>query len=188
MDEKKGKKKGEKKIDAKDKEEEYKWRNSEAQEQLRKDLLSGRIPLHDDGTLTAKEAFMMRPEYVKSGWRLWEARLKSLRERILRDYDRAKADADCYVNYTKNRTPSDQSARGYPEWEGSLSQKLLAIDLNEMKEQGRHMTPQELYLLHECHLDFPLQVFRDHIYQKIGTDKYLHTLKVMGKGYGKPYK
>lgn len=38
----------------------------------------------------------------------------------------------------------------------------------------------------ELYKQFPLDVFRDHIYQKIKTDKYLHTLKVKGKGKRKP--
>ena len=185
-----GKEKGKKKkTDAKDKEEEeYKWRNSVAQEKLREDLIKGRIPLEDDGSLTTEEAFLMRQEFVQSGWRLWPSRLRSTREQVTRDIERARDDTDCYRNYTERREASNQSTRGYPEWEGHPAQKQLGIDLKELEEQERHMTPKELWQSNEVYLDFPLKVFSDHIHQHVRTEKYLHTLREHGKAYGKPWK
>jgi len=51
-------------------------------------------------------------------------------------------------------------------------------------EDGLHatMSPMDLYGERpEYHLNFPLEAFRNKIYQEIRTGKYLHTLKVRGK-------
>ena len=34
----------------------------------------------------------------------------------------------------------------------------------------------------DAYLEFPLKVFRDHIYQELRTEKYLNYLKKKGKG------
>ena len=78
------------------------------------------------------------------------------------------------------------STRGnYPEWEGSDAQKLLKKDM----EDGRHetMQPMELWETRDTYLLFPLDVFRDHIYQEIRTNKYLKQCKADEK-YGDKWK
>jgi hypothetical protein len=59
------------------------------------------------------------------------------------------------------------------------SQELLKQDIEEKLHEM--MGKKELWLFRsECHLNFPLGVFRDKIYQEIGTAKYLYTCKEKG--------
>ncbi len=68
------------------------------------------------------------------------------------------------------------AAKGnYPEWEGSEAQSWLKKDM----KAGKHDTlqPMELWETRDAYQLFPLEVFRDHIYQEIRTGKFLNQLK-----------
>jgi len=104
----------------------------------------------------------------------------------LRDIDRAADDADAFDDYIANHAPSQHNSKGFIEWEGSEAQQQLKEDIAERKHE--QMTPKELFesrpVYQTCSLT--LQAFRDHIYQIVRTEKYYHTLKVMGRSQGKP--
>jgi hypothetical protein len=62
--------------------------------------------------------------------------------------------------------------RGEPRWEGSDAERLLRQDMDE----GKHKTmkPQLLYnMRNEYYENYPLKIFREHIYQEEKRRKFL---------------
>jgi hypothetical protein len=110
----------------------------------------------------------------------FSSRLGDLRKVYSECMFRAEVDQEAFENYRGKHAPSLFSKHGYPEWQGSESQRLLKIDI----EAGKHLLMSKADL-HESNLEyygnFPLSVFRDKVYQEIRTAKYLHTCKERGK-------
>jgi DNA repair exonuclease SbcCD nuclease subunit len=77
-------------------------------------------------------------------------------------------------NTTLKRKPT--TAEGEPRWEGSLAQAQLKKDVEEKYQVGKK--PKELWEDNgenrESYRDYPLQVFRDHIYQEIRLRKWIN--------------
>jgi hypothetical protein len=62
--------------------------------------------------------------------------------------------------------------RGEPWWPGSEAQRLLALDVDDNKHIT--MKPRQLYNTRAEYYDnYPLQVFRDHIYQEVKLRKFV---------------
>lgn len=160
------------------------WANSEARRLLAKDLADGVIPLEPCHSMPTREIFTSRPEYAEYGYTLFSSRLSGLRKIFARDMDQAKDDMAAFADSRLNNTIHTHNTRGYPEWDGSKAQSALNDDI----EMGltAEMEPAELWEFRLVYKEFPLEVFRDHIYQKLKTDKYLHTLEVKGKAKRKP--
>ena len=127
-----------------------------------------------------------RPEYVVYGYKNFLSRLSTIRAQVERDSTQTAGDLKALEAFKQLNIAHTHSAHGYPEWEGSEGQKQLKIDIDE----GLHekLQPLELWCLCEVYDDWPLKVFRGHIYQKIRTRKFYHTLKVKGKSNMKPGK
>ena len=53
--------------------------------------------------------------------------------------------------------------RGYPHWDGHPASNLLEKDV---KDGTAEMKPSALYDTKDEHKQFPIEVFRDHIYQE----------------------
>ena len=163
-------------------EPEIPWKDSKAKALLRQDMVDGVVPRKPDTSMPTDVIFTSRPECALYGYRLFGSRLSSLRGQLTRDLARADKDWERFQNFQKNNIAHTHSAHGYPEWEGSEAQarlrKDMALDLHNTME------PAELWCLREEYDDFPLKVFRDHIYQEIRTKKFYNYLEV----YGKPNK
>lgn len=155
------------------------WAKSKARQLLYQDLVDNVVPREPDASMPTKEIFTSRPEYAATGYKLFSSRLSTLRKIVRKDLNRAEDDQAAFDNFRANNTIHTHTARGYPEWDGSEAQAQLKLDINA----GLHeeLEPSELWALRPEFDDFPLKVFRDHIYQEIRTAKYLHTLKVKGK-------
>lgn len=162
------------------------WVSSDARLALYAAIVEGEIPLNgvneDEDTLW--DYFNKRPEVHNHGeFRLFQSRLESLRDIIKRDCGRAEEDKLAFDIYIKNHPKAETSAKGgYPEWEGHPAQKKLKEDM----AAGKHLTmdPLQMYLEEEesPYREFPIDVFRSHIYQETRTKKYLHYLKQERKG------
>lgn len=59
---------------------------------------------------------------------------------------------------------SEDSGRGYPKWNTHLASDLLHED--ETSGRAKEMKPFELWMSREEYQDFPLKVFRKHVYQE----------------------
>jgi hypothetical protein len=157
-----------------------KWKKSKAKEMLYTDIVEGRVPLEDDSNMPAAVIYSMHSEYADYDPDKFAARLESLRQSVKGSTTRANEDLIAFETYKSLHKVSLFSHLGYIEYQGSEAQRLLRKDIQE----GRHISlgKKELYELRpEYFTEFPLNVFRDKLYQEIRTAKYVHTTRVKGK-------
>lgn len=164
-----------------DEDKEPQWKNSVAKKLLYKDIKEGRVPLNSR-EMPLQEIYCMHPEYADYKYEKFSSRVSSTRKTIRKNILRAEEDKAAFDLYVENNEVSYHSHKGYIQWQGSESQRLLRDDITDgLVEQ---MGKMELWeSRREYQGEFPLKVFRDKIYQEIGTAKYLHTLRVMGKQF-----
>jgi hypothetical protein len=68
----------------------------------------------------------------------------------------------------------------YPKWQGSDAQKVLRQDLkillrHDLLFKGKAaVLPKHLWAFRDVYQDFPLSIFRDHIYKEIIHDKQVN--------------
>jgi hypothetical protein len=167
------------------KEPKIRWGKSKARDLLFKDLVDRKIPRqavdeHNKSTMKLETIFQMHPEYKLYDRTKFSGRLSDLR----RIYDefmfRAEIDQEAFEHFRDNHQPSLFSHKGYPEWQGSEAQRLLKLDI----EAGKHtrMSKTDLHDSNrEYYENYPLDTFRDKVYQELRTAKYLHTCREMGK-------
>jgi hypothetical protein len=143
------------------------WEKSPAKKLLANDIISGTVP----DTMHWGEVFGKRPEYQATARRLFANRLKSLREQI----NRAKgiaANEETALAHDRSLFPvPTHNYRGEPRWEGSEAERLLKEDVGN----GLHKTmePRQLYQTRpQYHNNYPLEVFRGHIYQEVRFVKF----------------
>lgn len=166
------------------KEPKIKWEKSMAKKLLYNDIVEGRVPLDpkddDNGQLNLKGIYSMRPEYSEYDYDKFSGRLSSVRKTI-RDFQKKASQDRKRFDRFKDRNPvSELSHKGYIQWQGSEAQELLRQDIREKKHEN--MSKMDLWGSQpEYFTEFPLDAFRDKLYQEIRTAKYLHTLEHKGK-------
>lgn len=189
----KRRKRGEKPPDAFDHDADTDWGHSDAKAALYAAIVEGEIPLkipdaaqgevEDEETLW--EFFCIRPEVHNYGGfdKHFKRRLNACREQVQAGRSRAEIDQEAFDIFVKNHPKHSEAANGdYPEWEGHEAQRLLKIDM----AAGLHkvMAPSELWEMDErsAYREFPLTVFRSHIYQEGRTEKFLKSLMAKRQG------
>ena len=161
------------------------WGKSKAKQLLYEDIKNGDVPLYardenNKPTMLLGEIFLMHEEYKEYDRSKFSGRLSSIRTIIRKKVNRAHDDKLALENYKKNHPPSIFSHRGYIQWQGSDAQRLLKEDMEEKLHET--LEKKELWgSRREYYEYFPLDAFRDKVYQEERTAKYLHTLKVKGK-------
>lgn len=161
------------------------WGDSYVRELLLADLKEGVIPkTHQPHIMDTREIFLSRPEYKLYGFKNFYSRLSALRDHLYASSTQASKDSEAFRIFVKNYPPKDTCSRGYPHWEGSKAQKQLKIDVANGEHKKEHVTPMIMWG-HEArpeYREFPQDVFRDHLYQEIGTCKYLNYLTIKSEG------
>jgi hypothetical protein len=161
------------------KEAKIKWKKSEAKRKLYLLILDGEIADTDTDSEDLSKIYLMDEEFAKYDFGLFKQRLSALRQKVHELNDRAKNDLEAFETYKSNHKPSLFSHKGYIQWQGSTSQELLLLDI----ENGKHkqISPKDLWASRSEYYDeFPLDAFRSKLYQELSTAKYLHTLKERG--------
>jgi len=149
--------------------------HSVAKYYLEQDLLDGTIPL-DWREMSYKDAFKTRPEFAQfDGARLFQGRLQRARARAKGNRNNSaqelaalKADRLIYPEKTTDH-------RGNPVWEGSQAQAYLILDVRLGNHKG--IKPEAFHQTRQAYQDFPLDVFRNHIYQQVCRVKWVAHLK-----------
>jgi hypothetical protein len=165
------------------KEPKIKWKKSKARALLYKDIRAGTVPLDPPragGGMALSDVYALRPEFREYNYSKFSSRLGSLRTIIKDANNRAEADQEAFENFKANHPISLFSHKGYIQWQGSEAQESLLEDI----EAGFHqsMGKKELWESRpEYYENFPLDAFRDKVYQEVRTAKYLYTLKVKRK-------
>lgn len=178
------------------------WEHSDAKAELYAAIINGDVPLVStnpeykrkrNGELSGVQKaesndvltgyFDSLPKVKAFGeFRLFEGRLTDLRAQIGSDLSPAQEDQVAFDKYVSLHPKALVAAKGgYPEWEGSEAQKSLKMDMENNAHEA--MRPMALWETRAEYQLFPLQVFRDHIYQEIRTGKFVNQLKLTGKGH-----
>jgi len=141
-----------------------KWGKSKAKEMLADDIIKGEVL----PAMAAKDAYEMREEYKSFKYENFRTNLKNLREVIAKDFARMQQDSVDYVHdreLVKDLRNNNPLLRPpCPNWHQSAARQLLKDDMTT----GKHLTmkPMQLHATKQEHRMFPLDVFRNHIYQE----------------------
>ena len=157
------------------KNQEVKWRDSEAKKFLQQDLISGDIPL-DSSTLAPQEVYLQRTAFADFGeYDKFPARLRGLRSQITDKNNRGASDSIALAHDRRIFPKPTHNGRGEPRWEGSDAERLLKLDIDE----GKHKTmqPKELHQSRGEFQNYKLKLFREHIYQEEKRCKFLASFK-----------
>ena len=127
-----------------------------------------------------QDIYMMHPEHAEYDYEKFSSRVSAVRKVIKDSKHRETEDQIAFDNYRSNHPPSFFSHRGYIEWQGSEAQDYLHLDM----EAKLHISMEEKDLWAsrpQYYESFPLDVFRDKVYQEQRTKKFLHTLNEKGQ-------
>ena len=142
-----------------------KWSKSEAKKLLRDDIVVGVVT--DD--MQASDVYKMRDEFQLYKFDNFKTNLGNLRVSIKKNIERMQFDCICYgkdrallIELRKDNPPN---LPPYPIWHKHEAKKLLKQDISD----GKHIDikPQELWESRSEYMEFPLKVFRKHIYQEL---------------------
>lgn len=164
-----------------------KWKKSEAKKILWNMILDGTISDSDNETEDLTDIYLHHEEFLKYDFGKFAGRLSALRKKVHELNDRAAQDLEAFQVYKSNHKPSLFSHKGYIQWQGSDSQELLLLDI----ENGKHkeMEPRHLWSSRPEYMnEFPLHAFRSKLEQELRTAKYLYTLQERGLGKKKKKK
>ena len=108
----------------------------------------------------------MRPEYKPYVYERFRDNLRALRAKVKEDKERAAFEIDALA-HDRSIHPIPEAAypgAAYPRWKGSEAERKLKIAMDQGMDE--EMMPQELYEIDVDFQAFPLEVFRNHIYQE----------------------
>lgn len=147
------------------------WLNSEAKKLLLQDLRDGTIPV-DSKSMAPKTVYLLRPEFAEFDYKNFPGRLRSARQQIISKNNCAASDSTAFAHDRQLYPKAANNHRGEPRWEGSETERLLRLDMDESKHKT--MKPQQLYQSRKEYYDnYPLTVFREHIYQEEKRRKFM---------------
>ena len=143
------------------------WAKSEAEPILCEAIIAGDILKEWDAEFVQQlhEKFQ---DYKLSNFK---TNLKSLREAIAKDYEHVSTDSDAFWHdealLKELRTMNPLPPPPYPLWNTHRAKKLLeeAIDNKEHEKKS----PKALWQSKPEYKEFPLDVFRNHIYQAVSA-------------------
>lgn len=122
-------------------------------------IYSGEIP----DSMNAKDVYAL-PRYSevfqKVPWRRFQPNLRALRKRINKEYADSAFDQNAF-DHDRALYPIDSSK---PRWPGSAAESFLKQDVGDGKHKT--MTPAKLRDTNESYKEWPLETFRNHIYQE----------------------
>jgi hypothetical protein len=152
------------------------WAQSEAKQILEQDILEGSVNEQSNPDLV----YLMHDDYATYEKRKFKQYLKhSLK--TLNQYARSASFANNAVAHAQMNHPRGAvTEQGYPFWDTSPARILLTQDIGN----GLHdrMKPSELWNTRNEYKEFPLAVFRQHIYQeknRIKASSYWRSKKQM---------
>jgi hypothetical protein len=140
-------------------------------------------------TMPLKDIYNLHPtEFSKYHYSKFSSRVSSLRKTIKECNGRALLDQEAFDNFIARHPVSLYSHKGYIQWQGSDAQEKF----NKLMEKGKlpiGFDKEKVYSTYGVFFtNFTLPVFREKVYQELGTAKYLHTLEIRGKDARKPKK
>jgi hypothetical protein len=141
------------------------WGKSDAKQFLRNTIIQGLVTK----STPLEEVLRLNSEFSNYPKANFKRNLKALLESIDKDQQRANSDAAAVEHDLALHPRAELTTRNLPFWDGSRAQELLKIDI----ANGLHlrMTPKEFWRSNEEYKIFPLQNFRNAIYQEVRSKK-----------------
>jgi hypothetical protein len=145
------------------------WKDSEAKEVLRKDIISGFVP----SSMTAKEVYNDEREgrkelYAPYKFDNFMTNLRNLRKSIATLQKLAAEDSAALERELLLFPDSVMDPRGHPRWNRSRAQASLKEDVTAILSGT--LERQKISIMHasrEEYQVFPLTVFRNHFFQEL---------------------
>ena len=137
------------------------WQKSGAKKLLTTDILDGKVT----AGMKPKDVYSMHEEYKPYKYENFRNNLLALHKSLQKLQGFADADSVALAHDLQVRPRAANNPRGYPRWERSEAERLLKIDIDESKHLT--MKPKELHQKRKEYQEFPLEVFRDHIYEEV---------------------
>jgi hypothetical protein len=134
----------------------------------RRKLLVADIKDGKHKAMQPKQLWQSRPEYMQDKLSLFRSRYYSLRNTIEAALERKERDEKAFADDQKLGIGTN--VLPYPKFKGSNAETLLKKDLDDRLNEA--MTPKEIHKLHSgAYAPWPLEVFRNHIYQELRDRK-----------------
>lgn len=140
-----------------------KWINSQAKILLQDDIIRGVV----HAQMAPRDVYQMRKEYLEFKYENFRTNLKSLRDAVATSILQMQMDSLFFGHDKSIMMNERQNAPRRLLWIESLAPSLLKKDIDEGLHE--HLTPAELYASRTEYQAFPLQIFRNHIYQEVDT-------------------
>ena len=141
------------------------WFKSEGKLLLRNSIIAGTVTRASNPSTVHKS----NPEWEKWPFENFKTNLKNLIDAVALDYARMSKDCEAYghdLALLKEVRQNDPNPPPTP-WHMSAAKPLLIIDIDAKKHEK--MTPMALWMTKIEYMEFPLGVFRDHIYQELNA-------------------
>lgn len=140
------------------------WRGSQAKENLLDDIITGKVWVGMD----PKAIYEMREEYKDYKYENFRNNVKNLFLVVDKMYTDADIALEGYENFLEdlndNPPPPLPPSRNYPKWGYSEAERLLKIDMD--RGLFELFEPEMMWNARDEYLVYPLEVFRNHIYQE----------------------
>jgi hypothetical protein len=164
------------------------WKNSRARVILQQLIVVGLDRDLEGNELPVLSIYTMDDEFKRFPLKRFSINLEDLRELTHEVLDKSLRDSVAVDDYLEKNPPSNMDAPRYngvryPKWQGSDAQKLLRQDLKLLLHNGSlfkgkdGVLPQKIQMSKPEYQQFPLSVFRNHIYKEIIHDKQVNWNK-----------
>jgi hypothetical protein len=148
-------------TDFKSKPKGEKWKNSKAKALLIRLLLDSTSDIHNK---SPEEVWESSEWFQKFPMHRFVGNLMNIKETLEVKGKVVKEDILLIEAELAALKLSNMTKRGYPHWHTHAAKKLLADDV--MLEQNKAMKPKDFRVTRQEYKEFPLDVFRSHIYQE----------------------
>jgi hypothetical protein len=130
----------------------------------RRKLLVADIKDGKHKAMQPKQLWQSQPEYMQDKLSLFRSRYYSLRNTIEAALEQKERDEKAFADDKKLGIGTN--VLPYTKFKGSNTKTLLKNDLDDRLHEA--MTPKEIHKLHSgAYAPWPLDVFRNHIYQEL---------------------
>jgi predicted transcriptional regulator len=161
------------------------WKKSRARVILEQLIVVGMDRDDEGNELPLLTIYEMDGEFKRFPLKRFKANLESLQEIVHEAMDKSLRDTLAVNDFLEKHPPSTMDAwrvnyERYPKWQGSDAQKVLRQDLkillrHDLLFKGKAaVLPKHLWAFRDVYQDFPLSIFRDHIYKEIIHDKQVN--------------
>ena len=133
---------------------------------LKTEKISLEVNFEEDEMLYEKH-----DEFKRHKKSAWHRRLNACRNIVKKKVAAAEEELKCYKNFRGKNPVQTQNRFGTPNWQGSNAEALFLYDIGT-GEYEKYQKPKDFYLSRLEYQEFPLDVFRDQIYQHKRAGKF----------------